>query len=47
MPAEYADIPVCSDRPSAEALEAKKANELRARGWGVWGGEPTTGMGGD
>jgi len=47
MPAECADIPVCSDRPSAEALEAKKAKELRARGWGVWGGEPTTGMGGD
>jgi len=42
MPTEYADIPVCSDRPSAEALEAKKANELRARGWGVWVGKPST-----
>ena len=43
----YKNLPAFSDRPSAEALEAKTAKDLRARGWGVWGGEPTTGMGGD
>ena len=43
----YKNLPVFSDRPSAEALEAKTAKELRAKGWGVWGGKSTAGIGSD
>ena len=43
----YKNLPVFSDRPSAEALEAKTAKELRAKGWGVWGGKSTEGIGSD
>ena len=42
MSNEYADLPVCGDRKRAEGLEARKAEELRGRGWGVWVGRPST-----
>ena len=42
MEREHEDLPVCYDRQSAEALEEKTAEELRARGWGVWVGKPST-----
>ena len=32
----YQDLPVFYSREKAEAAEAKYANELRKRGWGVW-----------
>lgn len=42
MTREYADLPVYTDRNEAEAREEEKANELRARRWGVWVGRPAT-----
>ena len=42
MEREHEDLPICYDRQSAEDLEEKTAEELRARGWGVWVGKPST-----
>ncbi len=38
MPSEYRGIRPRQTREAAEARESRKAEELRARGWGVWYG---------
>lgn len=42
MPGEYSGIRPRASRSAIEKREQRKADELRARGWGVWVGKADT-----